>query len=123
MTHSTDLWAHHKLNKRCATLKHDPKNNSKVAHRVVWGNGHLTWEWTNPTPIRSSLHPLLFAPALYLVKLTHIDHIHPFIVELAPRLLQGTISAIGDLCFIKFFQVFFILSFSVSAKQTKNAPH
>ncbi|KAL5988042.1 Mannosyltransferase aptg1 [Asimina triloba] len=31
----------------------------EVAHRIVFGYGHLTWEWKKG--IRSYLHPLIFA--------------------------------------------------------------
>ena len=29
----------------------------EVAHYLVFGRGHLTWEWTTENPIRSYLHP------------------------------------------------------------------
>ena len=75
----------------------------EVAHKAVFGYGHLTWEWITPTPIRSSLHPLLFAPVFQLLKVTRMDHF--LAMELAPRLVQGSITAIGDYCIINFYKV------------------
>ena len=37
----------------------ETEQSVEIAHRIVFGQGHLTWEWTNPTPIRSVLHALM----------------------------------------------------------------
>jgi phosphatidylinositol glycan class B len=38
------------------------------AHHLVFGYGHLTWEWLAPTPIRSILYPVLNVPIYWLLK-------------------------------------------------------
>ncbi|GAB2241675.1 hypothetical protein Droror1_Dr00018450 [Drosera rotundifolia] len=43
----------------------------KVAHRIVFGYRHLTWEWKKG--IRSYLHPLLFALLYKVLALFHLD--------------------------------------------------
>ena len=74
----------------------------EVTHKLVFGRGYLTWEWMTEEPIRSSLHPLLFAPLFLLLKITGTDF--PWLVELSPRLLCGLISALGDYWFYKFYK-------------------
>ena len=74
----------------------------EVTHKLVFGRGYLTWEWTSEEPIRSSLHPLLFAPLFLLLKITGTDF--AWLVELSPRLLCGLISALGDYWFYKFYK-------------------
>ena len=65
----------------------------EVAHRVVFGYGHLTWEWKEG--IRSFLFPSMFVYLFELMKLLHIDT--PFLVRIIPRLLMCAIQAIQDL--------------------------
>ena len=79
----------------------------EVAHKLVFGRGYLTWEWTNEAigPIRSYIHPLIFVPILYLLKVTHLDYY--WIVALAPRIQQGIITAIGDYYMVKFYDINF----------------
>nr|XP_024923463.2 mannosyltransferase APTG1 isoform X2 [Ziziphus jujuba var. spinosa] len=43
----------------------------EVAHRIVFGYGHLTWEWKKG--IRSYLHPLLFALLYKVLALLGLD--------------------------------------------------
>jgi phosphatidylinositol glycan class B len=64
----------------------------EVAHRLVFGYGHLTWEWSEG--LRSYLHPLLFAALFKIIALFRIDT--PFIVALSPRLLQALFAAVAD---------------------------
>ena len=46
----------------------------EVAHYIVFGYGHLTWEWLAPRPIRSILYPALNVPVYWLLKVAHLDH-------------------------------------------------
>ncbi|KAK3283630.1 hypothetical protein CYMTET_8683 [Cymbomonas tetramitiformis] len=66
----------------------------EVAHYLVFGYGHLTWEWKEA--IRSYIHPLLFATVYKVLAVTGLDS--PFTLSMAPRLLQGAFAAYGDLC-------------------------
>jgi hypothetical protein len=43
------------------------------AHHLVFGYGHLTWEWLNPRPIRSILYPALNVPIYWALKVTGFD--------------------------------------------------
>lgn len=43
----------------------------EVAHRIIFGYGHLTWEWKKG--IRSYLHPMLFALLYKVLSLLGLD--------------------------------------------------
>lgn len=45
----------------------------EVAHRLVFGYGYLTWEWTEG--IRSYLHPALIACLYYILNLLSLDNV------------------------------------------------
>ena len=71
----------------------------------MFGRGYLTWEWigTNDTgPIRSHVHPLIFVPIMYLLRVTRLDTY--WIIALAPRVIQGLITALGDIHIAKFYE-------------------
>jgi hypothetical protein len=42
------------------------------AHHLVFGYGHLTWEWLSPHPIRSFIYPALNVPIFWLLRVTHL---------------------------------------------------
>ncbi|KAI8093720.1 Alg9-like mannosyltransferase family-domain-containing protein [Halteromyces radiatus] len=44
---------------------------TEVAHRIVFGYGYLTWEWTHY--IRSFFHPLVFAFLYKCLQWCHCD--------------------------------------------------
>lgn len=46
----------------------------EVAHHLVFGYGHLTWEWLSEKPIRSILYPGLNLPIYYALKWLKLDH-------------------------------------------------
>ncbi|KAH7387741.1 hypothetical protein KP509_16G038800 [Ceratopteris richardii] len=64
----------------------------EVAHRIVFGYGHLTWEWSKG--VRSYAHPLIFAGLYKLLEITKMDT--HWLVMKAPRLLQALFAAAGD---------------------------
>ncbi|KAH7889562.1 glycosyltransferase family 22 protein [Phlebopus sp. FC_14] len=66
------------------------------AHRFVFGYGHLTWEWVNPTPLRSILYPALNIPVFYLLKLTGLD-VYPVFTIHGPRAVHGMLAALTDI--------------------------
>lgn len=45
----------------------------EIAHRIVFGYGYQTWEWTGASPIRSVVHPALFVPLYAVLKHTGAD--------------------------------------------------
>jgi len=61
------------------------------AHYLVFGYGHLTWEWVTPRPLRSIIYPALNVPVYWLLKALAIDEIgwflvgEPSIVQVIPR--------------------------------------
>ncbi|OMO53082.1 GPI mannosyltransferase [Corchorus capsularis] len=75
----------------------------EVAHRIVFGYGHLTWEWKKG--IRSYLHPMLFALFYKVIALLGLDT--PWFMMTAPRLLQSLFSSVGDLYLYKLSGVLF----------------
>ena len=79
----------------------------EVAHKLVFGTGYLTWEWTNDIvgPIRSYIHPLIFVPVMYLLKIVSLDYY--WMIALAPRIQQGIITAFGDYYITKFYELNF----------------
>ena len=46
------------------------------AHYVVFGYGHLTWEWRIPTPIRSIIYPGLNIPLFWFLKAAGLSENH-----------------------------------------------
>lgn len=55
----------------------------EVAHHLVFGYGHITWEWLTQKPIRSIIYPLLNVPVYSILKYSGLDN---------TRLLVGTCS-------------------------------
>lgn len=67
------------------------------AHLLVFGHGHLTWEWAPLIAIRGWLHPLLLAGPMYLLKATGTDS--PLLVALFPRVVvQGSLLVWAEYC-------------------------
>jgi len=61
---------------------------------MVFGYGYETWEWTIATPIRSTIHPFLYAIGYWILSFFHIDT--GFLVAYLPRLIQGALLALTD---------------------------
>ena len=78
----------------CANSLHhgdETYQSVEVAHKLVFGTGYLTWEWTTPNPIRSYIHPLLFSVLFYIIKVLGLDSLE--LVILLPRLLHAIVAA------------------------------
>ena len=71
----------------------------EVAHRMVFGYGHLTWEWSENAQLRSCIHPLIFAALYKVLQLLGLDT--RWAVAFGPRLLQAVFAGIGDYCVYK----------------------
>nr|XP_054754334.1 GPI mannosyltransferase 3-like [Lytechinus pictus] len=69
----------------------------EVAHKVVFGNGYLTWEWR--TGLRGYAYPTIFVILYKILAILKLDY--PVVLILAPCVLQATLSAIGDFCLYK----------------------
>jgi len=88
----------------CANSLHhgdETYQSVEVAHKLVFGTGYLTWEWTTPNPIRSYIHPLLFSVLFYILKFLGLDSVD--LVVLLPRLLHAVIAAVSDMFILKFY--------------------
>ncbi|PNF41152.1 hypothetical protein B7P43_G03864 [Cryptotermes secundus] len=72
----------------------------EVAHRMVFGYGHLTWEWAQG--IRSYIYPAFLATIFIVLKYFHLDTVTA--VVYGPRILQASLSAIGDYCFLRWYR-------------------
>ena len=67
----------------------------EVAHRMVFGYGHLTWEWK--VGLRSYIYTLLFAFPYKVLQVLGLDSV--FLLKFVPRLIQGGLSALSELLF------------------------
>ncbi|KAG8760728.1 glycosylphosphatidylinositol anchor biosynthesis [Serendipita sp. 396] len=67
----------------------------EVAHKAVFGYGHLTWEWTIDKPIRSILFPALWMPVYKMLKDAGLDQTSALIW--APKILQGLFASLTDI--------------------------
>lgn len=87
---------------------------TEIAHRIVFGYGFRSWEWSggqDPAassssyvraaidnlldgPVRSILHPMLFVPGYTILRLSGLDK--TYLLVLFPRLQQAVIAATGD---------------------------
>ena len=88
----------------CANSLHhgdETYQSVEVAHKLVFGTGYLTWEWTTPNPIRSYIHPLLFSVLFYIIKVLGLDSLE--LVILLPRLLHAIVAAVSDMFILKFY--------------------
>ncbi|KAI6022743.1 glycosyltransferase family 22 protein [Pisolithus marmoratus] len=71
------------------------------AHRLVFGYGHLTWEWLGPRPVRGVLYPAINIPVYWILKASGLDRKYPAIVVASPRLIHGLLAALTDIWICK----------------------
>ncbi|XP_043685779.1 GPI mannosyltransferase 3 [Vespula pensylvanica] len=69
----------------------------EVAHRLAFGYGYLTWEWT--AKIRSYVYPFLISLLYRLLAIFSLDSVITLII--VPRLFQAIISAYADYKFYR----------------------
>ncbi|CAD7975428.1 unnamed protein product [Amoebophrya sp. A25] len=72
----------------------------EIAHLVVFGKGHFTWEW-DPTchALRSWLHPMLFVVYYGFLQATGLSDLSPWLVAYGPRVfVQSWFVAGTDWC-------------------------
>lgn len=67
------------------------------AHKIVFGYGHLTWEWLSPQPVRGVLYPAINIPAYWVLKASGLDRKYSTAVVVAPRLIHGLLAALTDI--------------------------
>ncbi|KAL4535557.1 hypothetical protein Ndes2437A_g06266 [Nannochloris sp. 'desiccata'] len=65
----------------------------EVAHQMVFGYGHLTWEWA--AGLRSYLHPSIYALFYWALKVLRKDY--SLLVAKGPQLVQALFAALADL--------------------------
>uniref|UniRef100_K3W7V1 Mannosyltransferase n=1 Tax=Globisporangium ultimum (strain ATCC 200006 / CBS 805.95 / DAOM BR144) TaxID=431595 RepID=K3W7V1_GLOUD len=79
--------------------------STEVAHRMVFGYGHLTWEWQSDAKIRGFAHPGLFVLLYKALALLNLDS--RWAVAYGPRILQGLLSALNDYFLYRLACVYF----------------
>ncbi|KII89152.1 glycosyltransferase family 22 protein [Plicaturopsis crispa FD-325 SS-3] len=65
------------------------------AHHLVFGYGHLTWEWLTPAPVRSVLYPALNVPVYWILKTLSLDS--GWLMVAGPKILHGCFAALTDI--------------------------
>ncbi|KAJ3762690.1 glycosyltransferase family 22 protein [Lentinula raphanica] len=74
------------------------------AHHIVFGYGHLTWEWLSPQPIRSIVYPAFNVPVYWILKQTSLDtygKLGDSLIVNSPRVLHGSLAALTDIWLCK----------------------
>ncbi|KAI0691035.1 glycosyltransferase family 22 protein [Cytidiella melzeri] len=71
----------------------------EVAHHLVFGYGHITWEWLTPKPIRSIFYPLLNVPVYLALKQLGLDNTRLLIW--GPKVLHGVLACLTDVYICK----------------------
>ncbi|KIK59538.1 glycosyltransferase family 22 protein [Collybiopsis luxurians FD-317 M1] len=66
------------------------------AHHIVFGYGHLTWEWLSPQPIRSIVYPAVNVPVYWFLRVTGLDEYDILLIN-GPRVLHGLLAALTDI--------------------------
>lgn len=69
----------------------------EVAHRLTFGYGYLTWEWSKG--IRNYMYPLSIAAVYRTLDWFGLDKVEYLVF--APRILQAILSAYSDYCFYR----------------------
>ena len=64
----------------------------EVAHKVVFGYGHLTWEWHEG--IRGYVYPLLFAFVYKILDIFKLDF--TILIIYLPKVIQAIFGAVGE---------------------------
>ncbi|KAI0086193.1 glycosyltransferase family 22 protein [Irpex rosettiformis] len=71
----------------------------EVAHRLVFGYGHITWEWLTQQPIRSIVYPILNVPVYLALKQLRLDNTRLLIW--GPKVLHGVLASLTDIYICK----------------------
>ncbi len=90
------LWA---LGTRTFFVADEFFQSVEVAHAVLFGAGQLTWEWTAASPVRSWLHPLLYAGPLWLLREAGLDSRGAVVA--VPLVVQAVVAAVTDLLVLR----------------------
>ncbi|KAI8109069.1 hypothetical protein M9435_005485 [Picochlorum sp. BPE23] len=75
----------------------------EVAHKLVFGYGHLTWEWG--AGLRSYVHPLLYGAFYYFLRLLGLDT--RYLIFKGPQLLHSVFAAWTDVSVYRLTLVYF----------------
>ncbi|CAD6190122.1 unnamed protein product [Caenorhabditis auriculariae] len=71
--------------------------STEVAHRLVFGVGHISWEWTYG--LRSYLHPAIIAVFFKLLQFFDFDY--RFLVYQLPRIIHALLFSLGDISYYR----------------------
>ena len=75
----------------------------EVAHRLVFGYGHLTWEWIHG--LRGSIQPLIIATLYRIVQMAGLDS--TLVIRMIPRLVSAMVATAGDCATFELARRFF----------------
>ena len=72
----------------------------EIAHNIVFGYGHLSWEWKLNAKLRGATHPLvLFGIPYKILQIFGLDS--PLAVTYTPRIVQGLLAGVCDMYIYK----------------------
>ena len=72
----------------------------EIAHNIVFGYGHLSWEWKLNAKLRGATHPLvLFGLPYKVLQIFGLDS--PLAVTYSPRIVQGLLAGVCDIYIYK----------------------
>lgn len=70
------------------------------AHHLVFGYGHLTWEWLTAHPVRSIVYPAINVPIFWILKVTGLAEsksIGEWLLIACPKVVHGCLAALTDI--------------------------
>lgn len=78
----------------------------EVAYQMVYGQGYVSWEWLPHNALRSTLHPLLYAIPIWILKITFLDF--NLLIKWIPNFIQVLMFAIADFSYLRFLKRIFV---------------
>ncbi|SCM11135.1 GPI mannosyltransferase 3, putative [Plasmodium chabaudi adami] len=87
----------------------------EISHYMVFGYGHMPWEWEPCISLRSIVHPLFYAILFYILKISKLDS--PFLVLYVPKIFQGICAAFADYIFIKLIIHWYCILYYIKGKK------
>ncbi|CXJ02927.1 GPI mannosyltransferase 3, putative [Plasmodium berghei] len=89
----------------------------EISHYMIFGYGHMPWEWEPCISLRSIVHPLFYAILFYILKISRLDS--PFLVLYVPKIFQGICAAFADYIFIKLIIHWYCILYYMKGKKKK----
>ncbi|KEG04986.1 phosphatidylinositol glycan, class B [Plasmodium vinckei vinckei] len=87
----------------------------EIGHYMVFGYGHMPWEWEPCISLRSIVHPLFYAILFYILKISKLDS--PLLVLYVPKIFHGICAGIVDYIFIKLIIHWYCILYYIKGKK------